>query len=78
MLEQLEQVVPRESREHIPSREEILREYEIKIRFLSRGCIVSIGCKEIPFESIDSAIAEINAYLSEPLEIQKKWREILK
>jgi hypothetical protein len=78
MLEQIEQVVPRESQEYIPLKEEALREYEIKIRFLSRGCIVSVGCKEIPFETIDTAMTELNAYVSEPWKMQKKWREILK
>ena len=63
--------------EYRPSNQEALREYEISIRFLSRGCIVIVGCKEIAFEDPDYAMAQINAYVSNPWEEQKKWRKIL-
>ncbi len=63
--------------EYRPSNQEALREYEISIRFLSRGCIVRVGCKEIAFEDPDYAMAQINAYVSNPWEEQKKWRKIL-
>ena len=63
--------------EYRPLNQEALREYEISIRFLSRGCIVRVGCKEIAFEDPDYAMAQINAYVSNPWEEQKKWRKIL-
>jgi hypothetical protein len=63
--------------EYKPSNQEALREYEINIRFLSRGCVVRVGCKEIAFEDPDYAMAQINAYVSNPWEEQKKWRKIL-
>lgn len=63
--------------EYRPSNQEALREYEINIRFLSRGCVVRVGCKEIAFEDPDYAMAQINAYVSNPWEEQKKWRKIL-
>jgi hypothetical protein len=78
MSEELEQVVPSEKQEYIPSRSEVLREYDVRIKFLDRGCIVSVGCKEIAFESVDFAMVEINKYVANPYEVQKKWREILK
>lgn len=64
--------------EYKPSVKQALREYEVSIRFLSRGCVVRVGCQEIPFETVDAAMTEINAYVAEPWEMQKKWREILK
>lgn len=64
-------------KEYRPSNLEVLREYEISIRFLSRGCIVKVGCKEIAFEDHTNAMAQINAYVNNPWEEQKKWRKIL-
>ena len=63
--------------EYRPSNKESLREYELNIRFLSRGCIVRVGCKEIAFEDHTNAMAAINAYVANPWEEQKKWRKIL-
>ena len=63
--------------ECIPLKSEVLREYDVNIRFLNRGCVVKVGCKEIAFESIENAMAEINAYVANPWEEQKKWRKLL-
>jgi hypothetical protein len=67
-----------EVKEYRPSKSDCLREYEINIRFLSRGCIVRVGCKEIAFEDVSKAMAEINEYVTgDTYEIQKKWRKLL-
>jgi hypothetical protein len=64
--------------EYRPSKAELLREYEISIRFLHRGCIVRVGCKEIAFTDITEAMAKINEYVAgDTWEIQKQWRDIL-
>ena len=60
-----------------PSDKEALREYEVRIRFLSRGCVVGVGCQEIAFESVETAMQELNEYVKNPYETQKKWRKIL-
>jgi hypothetical protein len=62
--------------EYRPKRQDMLREYELKVRFLSVGCVVSVGCREIPFATVDEAIAEINSYVKTPYEAHKKWNEI--
>jgi len=79
MREELRQAVPQmeEQVEYRPSNKEALREYEIRIRFLSRGCIVQVGCKEIAFESVEKAMASINEYVVNPYDEQQKWRKIL-
>ena len=78
LMPQVENCEPcREEREYRPSNKESLREYEIRIRFISRGCIVSVGCKEIAFEDPTKAMEAINAYVANPWEEQKKWRKIL-
>ena len=63
--------------EYRPSNKDVLRDYELNIRFLNRGCIVRVGCKEIAFEDHTNAMAAINAYVANPWEEQKKWRKIL-
>lgn len=60
-----------------PSKEEALREYEVSIRFLNRGCVVSVGCKSIAFESVEVAMNAINDYVANPYEKQNEWRKIL-
>jgi hypothetical protein len=40
------------------------------------GCVVSVGCKEIPFTTVDEALVEINGYIKDPYEAHKKWNEI--
>lgn len=73
-----EMLSPMQEKEYKPSTQQALKEYEISIRFLSRGCVVRVGCQEIPFESVGNAMTELNAYIANPYETQKKWREILK
>jgi hypothetical protein len=75
--EQVEVAVPSPTTDYRPSNKEALREYEIRIRFLGRGCIVSVGCQEIAFESVETAMQELNEYVKNPYETQKKWRKIL-
>jgi len=72
---QMEKVA--EPKEWRPSNNEALREFEINIRFLSRGCVVRVGCKEIAFEDHTNAMAAINNYVANPWDEQQKWRKIL-
>jgi hypothetical protein len=69
--------VPTPKKEYRPSNKEALREYEVRIRFLGRGCVVSVGCQEIAFESVETAMAAINTYVANPYDEQQKWRKIL-
>jgi hypothetical protein len=66
------------TKEWRPSKQECLRQYDISIRFLSRGCVVKVGCKEIPFEDVSDAMAHLNEYVAgDTYEVQKKWGKIL-
>jgi hypothetical protein len=69
--------VQEKTQEWTPPRLEALREYEISIKFLHRGCIVRVGCKEIAFESVEEAMSEIHEYVANPYVVQQKWRRIL-
>jgi len=62
--------------EYKPKKQELLREYEIRLRFLSVGCVVSVGCKEIPFRNVTEAMDELNKYVENPYEVGKKWHEL--
>jgi hypothetical protein len=59
-----------------PSRQECLRDYEVKIRFLTLGCIVSVGCKEIPFTTIKEGMEALNEYVEKPYETRQIWEKI--
>jgi hypothetical protein len=61
--------------EYTPSRSQALRDYRIEIEFLSIGCIVRVGCKSIPFTSVDEAMKEINTYVKDPVASHKVWEK---
>lgn len=65
-----------EVKEYIRPRMDYLRDYEIGIRFLSLGCIVRVGCKEIAFTSTEEAMKELNAYINNPRELEKKYNKL--
>jgi hypothetical protein len=71
------QEVPQPIVDYKPSNHEVLQDYEIRLQFLSRGCIVHVGCKSIAFESVESAMKEVNEYVNNTYEVQKKWRALL-
>ncbi len=60
------------------NKQQLLSRYSIKIDFLSRGCVVNIGCKSIPFEKVEDAITEINRYVNNPEEVEKEYNEKFK
>lgn len=64
-------------KEYKPRNQDILREYDIKLQFLNRGCVVNVGCKSIAFESVENAMKELNEYVSNAWDVQKKWRILL-
>jgi hypothetical protein len=59
-----------------PSRAEMLGEYPITIEFLTIGCIVSVGCKRIPFTTIAEGMKELNAYVEDPIASKDKWEKL--
>jgi hypothetical protein len=70
------------SQEHGPKqwkqpRNEMLREFEINIKFFNVGCVVNVGCKSIAFESIDKMMKELQSYVENPDEARKKWDKII-
>ena len=58
-----------------PTIQQLLSEYEIRIPFLSKGCVVSVGCKEIAFSTIEEAMKCINNYVENPEAVGEYWRE---
>lgn len=63
-------------KEYIRPRMDYLRDYEINIRFLSLGCIVRIGCKEIAFTSVAEAMQEVNEYVANPRLLEQKYNKL--
>jgi hypothetical protein len=64
------------AKEYKPKKQEVLRDHHLGIRFLSVGCVVSVGCKEIPFRSVKEAMEEVNKYVENPYEESKRWKEL--
>lgn len=65
----------KQSIEYRPSRTECLRDYQINIRFLSIGCVIEVGCKSIPFSTIEEGMKALNDYVANPYETRKIWEE---
>jgi hypothetical protein len=63
-------------KEYIRPRMDYLRENEISIRFLSLGCLVRVGCKEIAFTSIEEAMEEFNAYVANPKRTTDRYNKL--
>jgi hypothetical protein len=63
-------------KEYVRPKMDYLRDYEINIRFLSLGCLVRVGCKEIAFTSIQEAMQEINEYVANPKLLSDKYNKL--
>jgi hypothetical protein len=73
-----EQGVPTPSEsDYRKSNTSILRDHEIRIHFLNRGCIIYVGCKSIAFEDPQLAMHELNKYVNNPYVEQENWRRLL-
>jgi hypothetical protein len=69
----LSEVEPsKEQREQL-LRLEILKRWEIKILPLDRGCTVSVGCKSVAFDSIDTAMEVVKQYVYNPVAVIKHY-----
>lgn len=86
MNEELEMAPPLMSQEeigsllkkHKPSRQKSLQEYEIILRFLSKGMVIHVGCQQLAFSDVNEGIAELNKYLESPYDEQQRWLQLLK
>ena len=58
-----------------PTSQQLLSEYEIRIRFLAKGCVVSVGCKELAFTSIEEAMISIQQYIDNPKGVGDYWKK---
>ena len=56
----------------IPERK---KPYNVNIRPLNYGFVVSIGCQEFAVEDSKKMLETIGKYLENPDEMQKKWME---
>lgn len=65
---------PSQPKQRQRSKQEILQEYPIGIKFLSRGCIVEVGCKTVAFTTVEEAMAAIRNYVADPETVGEYWR----
>lgn len=59
-----------------PTKQEYLQRHEINIQFLSIGCVITVGCKKIPFESSIDAIKALTKYVENPEKSIEEWETI--
>lgn len=62
-------------KQYRPSRQECLREYEVRLRFLTLGCVIEVGCKSIPFTTIKEGMEALNQYVAKPYETRQIWEK---
>ena len=70
-----EKIVSMDDCEYKPSRSECLREHDVRIRFLTLGCVIEVGCKNIPFTTVTEGMQALNEYVAKPYEIRKIWNK---
>ena len=58
-----------------PTRSESLRNHEVRIRFLTLGCLIEIGCKSIPFATIKEGMEALNEYVLKPYDTIQIWEK---
>ena len=56
------------------TRQQLLEQHEIRIQFLSKGCIVNVGCKAVAFTSVKEAVSAIQEYVDNPKAMGEYWR----
>jgi hypothetical protein len=57
------------------SRNEYLREYDIRIKFHSVGCVIQVGCKSIPFSTVIEGLTAVTEYVNNPQETTEFWNK---
>jgi hypothetical protein len=55
----------------------LLSTYTVSIKPLASGCLVSVGCKDLAFSTLEEGLKEVNGYFDNPHEAYKKWFKIL-
>jgi hypothetical protein len=70
-----EQVEKCSNKQWKPSRQECLREHEVRLRFLTLGCVIEVGCKSIPFTTIKEGMEALTQYVAKPYETRQIWEK---
>ena len=52
---------------------EVLKNYEVSIRFLDKGCLVNVGCKSFAFNTNREMLQELKEYIENPSEKTKEY-----
>jgi hypothetical protein len=67
--------IPEESECVDRTRNEYLREHDIRIKFHSVGCVIEVGCKSIPFSTAEEGMTALFAYVDNPKETTEFWNK---
>ena len=61
---------------YVPSKGDILKDYEVSIKSLDSGVIVRVGCRSIAFNSLEDALVHVNLHFKDPVTSYKKWTKL--
>jgi len=67
--------VPCESKEQREQRRriEILKNWEVNIKFHDRGCTLAVGCKSFAFENVAMALLALKEYTEDPAAVIEEY-----
>ena len=60
------------------SRVDILKKWDITIKVITIGCIISVGCKSFAFSTLEEGLKELQEYYKDPAKLVNKWERIEK
>jgi hypothetical protein len=74
-LTEINKVESCESKEQWEKRQKIniLKNWEIRIKFHDIGCVVYVGCKSFSFERVSSAMQVVYQYTEDPAAVAKAY-----
>lgn len=58
-----------------PTKTEILKRFDVTLKFLDSGMFIRVGCREIAFSSVEEGMKALNAYVSDPNVETEIWSE---
>ena len=66
---------PRESKEQREQRRriQILKNWEVNIKFHDKGCTVAVGCKSFAFDNIAMAMLALKEYIEDPAAVIREY-----
>ena len=53
----------------------VLKSYDITMKFMDQGMLISVGCKSFAFSTREEGLTKLNEYLNDPEKVREQWFE---